>query len=336
MIGWYIHHVGLGHLHRAEAVSRHLACAVTGLSSLARPRDWRGPWVQLARDDDTTVDPTAGGQLHWAPLHDGGLRTRMGTLSSWINHQRPDLVVSDVSAEVTLLTRLHGVPVVSVVLPGDRSDPAHLLAYRVSDALVATWPREARTVTTGLPGDVAQRIDHVGGLSRHEVSSHRPPVRSPGRVTVLAGAGGTMTRPAQVAAAKREARDWRWTILAPPPVGTWVADPGPVLRGSDVIVTHAGQNAIAETAAVRRPAIVIPEPRPHAEQQATGRALADGPWPVTVLPAWPSSGWPRLLEETSQRDVSTWHSWCDGEAAHRFARVIERTAHRLEAGREAG
>ena len=194
------------------------------------------------------------------------------------------------SAEVTLLSRLHGVPVVSVVLPGDRSDPAHLLAYRVSDALVATWPQEAREVATGLPDDVAQRIDHVGGLSRWEVSARRGPTRSPGRVTVLAGAGGTLTRPAQVAAAKREARDWRWTVLASPPLGTWLRDPDPVLRGSDVIVTHAGQNAVAEVAAVRRPAIVIPEPRPHGEQQATARALADGPWPVTVLPAWPSVG----------------------------------------------
>jgi hypothetical protein len=336
MIGWYIHHVGLGHLHRAEAVSRRLNRPVAGLSSLPRPARWQGPWIDLARDDGTGVDPTAGGQLHWAPLHDGGLRSRTAAVSAWIEDQHPELIVADVSAEITLLARLHGIPVVSVVLPGDRSDPAHVLAYRVSDALVAAWPSTANSVVNGLPRDVERRIRHVGGLSRFEVSTAQRRVGGPPRVTVLAGAGGTTITWPQLEAAKGETDRWTWTVLAPPPLGRWTDDPVRVVRESDVVITHAGQSAIADVATARRPAIVIPEPRPHAEQEATARALASGRWPATVLWSWPPHGWGVLLDEASHQDGGAWDAWCDGGAAQRFALLIDRTADRLSDHRAVG
>ena len=69
MIGWYVHHHGHGHLHRAQTVAARLAERgeeVTVLSSLPRPAGWSGAWVRLARDDaGRVVDPTAAGQLHW-------------------------------------------------------------------------------------------------------------------------------------------------------------------------------------------------------------------------------------------------------------------------------
>jgi hypothetical protein len=332
VIGWYIHHVGRGHLHRAQAVNRRLGRPVTGLSSLPRPSDWHGPWVDLAADDLTDCDATAGRQLHWAPIHDEGLRDRMATLSSWIQAARPELLVSDVSVEVTMLFRLHGIPVVSVVLPGDRGDPAHVLGYRLSHALVATWPGGSHDVVRGLPADISRRIDHIGGLSRLEVTrdEHRSP--GPPRVVVLGGAGGTTVTVEQLADAQRESPGWSWRVLAPPPVGRWVADPAPLLRRADVVITHAGQNAVAEVAAARRPAVVVPEHRPHGEQEATARGLRGGPWPVTVLDSWPDRSWPRLLAETTALDGATWSGWCDGGAAQRFADVIERTAARLARG----
>ena len=92
VIGYYVHHVGAGHLHRARAVAARSHATVTGLSSLPAPDGWAGPWLQLDRDDrgSDPVDPTAGGGLHWAPEHDAGLRRRMATLSAWIDRARPD------------------------------------------------------------------------------------------------------------------------------------------------------------------------------------------------------------------------------------------------------
>ena len=130
----------------------------------------------------------------------------MAMVSSWIEDEEPELVVSDVSVEITLLARLHGVRVVSVVLPGDRSDPAHVLGYRVSDALVAAWPPGTQAMVSGPLRDVAERLTCVGGLSRFDVFTAGPRTEGPARVTVLAGAGGTAATPALVASAKRETR----------------------------------------------------------------------------------------------------------------------------------
>ncbi|MFC8762138.1 MULTISPECIES: glycosyltransferase [Streptomyces] len=53
-----------------------------------------------------------------------------------------------------------------------------------------------------------------------------------------------------------------------------------------MVVTHAGQNAVAECAAARVPAVVVPQSRPHGEQHATAHALAEGGL-ATVRDHWP-------------------------------------------------
>lgn len=50
------------------------------------------------------------------------------------------------------------------------------------------------------------------------------------------------------------------------------------------VVTHADQNALAEVAAVRRPAIVVPRQRPHDEQTTAAAVLDTGRWPAFVAP----------------------------------------------------
>ena len=54
----------------------------------------------------------------------------------------------------------------------------------------------------------------------------------------------------------------------------WVDDVWSRLCKADVVVSHAGQNAVAEIAAARRPAVLVAERRPHDEQIHTARALA--------------------------------------------------------------
>ena len=124
----------------------------------------------------TSLDPTAGGRLHWVPEGDAGLRRRMAALSAWIDTAHPDVLVSDVSVEVTLLARLHGIPVVSVVLPGHRGDRAHRDAFAVSSGLVATWPSEATGMVRGLAPTERRRLRCVGGLSRLPLGDHRRPI----------------------------------------------------------------------------------------------------------------------------------------------------------------
>lgn len=329
MIGYYVHHVGRGHLHRAEALAVRLAGRgeeVTGLSSLPRPAGWPGAWVDLPRDDDgTPVDVSAGGRLHWAPLGHGGLRGRAAAVSAWIAAAEPGAMVVDVSVETILLARLHGVPVVTVVQPGVRDDPAHTLGYDVADALVAFWPAAATAMGAGLPPSARERLVPVGALSRHPV--RRPgagAVRRPGRATrtvvLLLGRGGHDVSEGDVAGARSETPGWEWVVLDGRE-STWVEDPSTVLASADAVVTHAGQNALAEVAAARRPAVVLPQQRPHREQATTAAALAAG-WPVVVRERWPTVGWGALLEEAAGLDATRWEQWCDGGAADRFADVV--------------
>jgi hypothetical protein len=339
-VGYYVHHVGSGHRHRAEVLAARLgreSVAVTGLSSLPRPASWAGDWVRLPRDDDGDPrDVTAHGHLHWAPLRHDGTRGRAAALSAWLGSAAPDLVVVDVSVETLLLARLHGVPAVGVVLPGRRDDPAHLLGLGVAETLVGFWPSAARDMTPGLPADLRGRLVPVGALSRHPVRPPRPSEPEQRTVALMLGSGGHDVTADDVRAAREATPHWRWQVLGADR-STWVEDPSAVLAVADVVVTHAGQNALAETAAARRPAVVLPQARPHDEQATTGAVLADG-WPAVVRDAWPAAEeWSDVLDEAASLDPRGWAAWCDGRAADRFADVVLATLARVRGGlRDAG
>ncbi|MBF4635516.1 glycosyl transferase [Agreia pratensis] len=330
MIGYYIHHQGRGHLNRALAIAAELDQPVVGLSSQPRPLGWIGEWIELPRDDEAAEprDVDAEGRLHWVPLHDSGLRARMARISQWISESSPRLIVVDVSVEVALLARLLGVPVVSVALPGIRADEAHRLGFDISTAIIAAWPQEADGMISGLSAPARRHLSCVGAISRFGSRGGEDRLESgagaPRRVLLLGGAGGSSLDASMIAAARASTPDWQWTVLGSHG-GRWVEDPWPEICAADVVVTHAGQNALADVAAARRPAIVIPESRPHDEQVTTASVLAGSSrWPAIVRWGFPETGWSALLEEASALDGDLWRTWNDGHGAQAAAAVIQR------------
>ncbi len=324
MIGYYIHHHGSGHLHRALAIQQHSSIEITGISSCARPSGWRGDWLRLADDAEPKLasrasDPAAGGYLHYVPERHAGLRGRMAALSQWIEATDPSAIVVDVSVEVALLARLHGVPVVAMAQPGVRIDLAHTLGYGISSAVLAPWPAAARGVWR-TAGDAD--LVHLGALSRFAPCDSQPPVNR-GQVVVLNGTGGASLGSA-VRAASAATPDWDWVILDRM-AGTWVDDPWPLLRSAELIISHCGQNAVAEISAARRPAILIPQDRPFDEQRALAAALSALPGiPATVLDRWPpATDWPDLLASAAALDGSGWSVWNDGAGVSRAAAYLE-------------
>jgi hypothetical protein len=322
VIGYYVHHQGRGHLHRAEAIAACLDEPVTGLSSLSLPEGWPGDWVQLPRDDDPPIaeapDPRANGLLHWVPLRHEGLSRRMVAVSDWIGRARPRCLVVDISVEIAVLARLHGVDVVTMAVPGVRDDAAHRLGYGLSRAIVGAWPPGAHLLR-GVGDGVCGRLVAVGAISRFPV--RRTPSRSGSSrpvVTLLAGAGGDDFTSGWLRSARRATPGWEWQVLGGP--ASWSLDPWEAICRSDVIVTHAGQNAIAEVAAARVPAVVLPQERPFDEQRTTTAVLAAGPWPA-VVPEGPPD-WASVLEEARGLDGSAWERWCDGRGAERACAVI--------------
>lgn len=330
MIGWYVHHHGRGHVHRAAAIAARLRTPVTGMSTLPAPDGWAGEWVRLPPDADGSdpVDPTARGVLHWAPLHHRGLRDRTALISGVLARPELRLVVVDVSVEVTLLARLSGLPVVVVAQPGDRTDRPHRTAYDLAERLLAPWP------PAGPP--LPERGVHLGAISRFD---DRPPLPPPGRrrVLVLWGAGGVDVTPGDLRAAAAATPDWTWDVAGPPAGGPgpanlrwrgWCDDVWGALGGADVVVTHAGQNAVAEVAAARRAAVVVAQDRPHDEQRTTAAAL-DRAGIAVARTRWPAPGhWPSVLDEAVARGGEGWKQWSFGDGAARAAAVLDELAAR--------
>ena len=327
MIGWYVHGQGHGHVQRLQCMAAHLRTPTTVLSSMTRPVGFGGRWLQLPDDQPTGPDRdvTAGGTLHWAPRHHAGLRQRMTSIASWVAVERPALVVVDVSVEVAVLVRSLGVPVIVVAMRGERTDRAHATAYDLADALLAPWPAE---IPEPWPTSWLDKTWHVGALSRLD---GRRAVAAPGqrRVAVLWGRGGSDVSVADVHAASTASPGWTWHP-AGLPGADWIQDPWPLLQAADVVVTHAGQNTLAEVAAARRPAIVVPQSRPHQEQRANADALCRAGLAL-VCDTWPSpQQWPSLLRRAAASDPSRWKHWSDGLGARRAAALIDRAAGRYE------
>jgi UDP-N-acetylglucosamine:LPS N-acetylglucosamine transferase len=368
MIGYYVHHHGSGHLSRATALARVLGDDLTGLSSLARPAGWTGDWLQLPADTgpDTVdpVDPTARGALHWVPRRAAGVRARAAALAAWFERGRPRVVVTDVSVEVALLARLHGIPVVVVAQPGQRDDAAHRLAYRIADRIVGFWPAGFDVLKTAEP--LGERLATVGALSRFDVAERTGAVtangsggaddisahgsggaddmsgegspdgrgvsadssRAPdaGEILVFSGTGGSGPGPlnAVVRAARAALPDRRFTEL----VDASAAQVEAALARASLVFSHCGQNAVAEIASACVPAVLVAESRPFAEQEAMAAALASSGLPVAVMTPERSDAadWAALTARLEAADGEAWAAWVDGFAAERAAQVIRDVA----------
>lgn len=317
MIAWYVHHHGRGHLTRLLAVRPHVRDEVVVLSSLPAPDPLpaRTRWVPLPMDDavedgrdPAASDPTAGGLLHWVPLHHAGHAARMATIAATL--QTADVVVVDVSVEVTVLARLLGRRVVLVTQPGERTDPAHAMGRALADVVIAPWPAT---------DDAAIDVHHVGGISRFEGRA-RLGAREPATVLALGGGTSDGEWQAMVERARAATPHWRWSVAGP---GRWLDDPWHALTTADVVVSAAGQNAVADLAAAHAHAVVVPRPRPFDEQHATAaRLAADG---LAVVADAATTSWPALLAQASASRPD-WSRWRVEGAAARAATAIERAA----------
>lgn len=324
MIGYYVHHHGVGHLTRARSVAEHLSGPVTVLSSRPRPADITpfADWIDLPMDTgDDAADPTASGVLHWAPTRVPGMTSRMALLAEWVGNHRPGAMVVDVSVEVSMFVRLMGIPVVVFAMPGERSDAPHLMAYRIADRIVAPWSDSV--YRPDWLADVDEKTTYTGSISRHADRTDGATTRDDASVAVLAGAGGSQVTTDYLDLVGNHTPELSWRGIGIP--GTpWVDDVWPTLTSAGVVVTHAGQNAVADVAASGAPTVVIAENRPYGEQLATARALGQAGLAV-ALDAWPAPDeWPDIMDRVRSMsgDIRV-ATRIDGAAARAAAAVDE-------------
>lgn len=345
-VGWYVHHHGAGHRTRAGVVGEELArrgheVTLIG-SSLGDPALLPGVALTLPMDfplDDAGPVGRAGvdlgGLAHWAPLRHSGFRQRMADVAAWVESHHPEVVVVDVSTEVALLVRLLGVPVVVVAQPGDRRDPGHGSALAAASAVLAPWPtwatpdlwRAAIAGGDGTGGGWDHRLVAVGGIARPPMTREPSTGDSPEPVSrrlrgvVFAGSEG-FEHPGLVEHVTASVDTVEWTVAGG---RTWLPDVAALLAASDVVVTHAGQNSVAEVAAARVPAVVVPQSRPFDEQDHMGAALsASGLARVVARDDVARTDWSEAVADALARGGAGWARWnCAGAVGRAADLVVE-------------
>jgi len=330
-IVYYAHHHGSGHRLHAERFAR--ICAERGIADVVvcgtRVDGLNGVrTVTLPADDripaggSPHVEP-ADSPFHFTPKTPA-VRERMRTFSQLLSETGPALVVVDVSVEIATFAALAGYRVISRRMPGDRSDRAHGIGYDVSERLFAYYPREVesdsfadahagKTTWLGMPeparagGDDAAR---AGGFNRA-----LPDAFDERSVVVLVGTGGDGLPLDELIRAAAATPDREWFACGDVDASGsrlpsnlhllgHVASPEPLLRGAGVIVAGAGHNTVADIAAAKRPAVIIPEERPFGEQRHFADAIARVAG-VPVANSWESvRDWDALLQQASATQAS--------------------------------
>lgn len=312
MIGIYAHHHGSGHMHRCRAIQRELR-AMGYECEILSTAGGDVPLVDDASDAPRELRSgramTAGGTLHYAPYGSPQIASRFAQIAKWVADNQPEAFYVDVSDEVAVFVRLMGIPVVVHAMPGARGDAPHQLAYAQADAIVAAWP-DWVPVAEHLRAH-ADRLHAVGGISR--LTPREGVRRDPHHVVVMAGLGGSTWSPEDWAAVEAACPEYRFTFLGG---DNHVDDPTELLQSAGIAVTAGGQNSVADLAATNTPAVILPQPRPFAEQKLGAKVL-DGL--ATVRNAFPApEEWPELLR---RRDTD-WARWQTEGAARRAAEVI--------------
>ena len=247
----------------------------------------------------------------------------MALIARWVEETRPAAVVVDVSVEVALFIRLLGVPVIVMTMPGERTDRPHAMVHQIADHIIAAWPQEL--YEPEWLRAYGAKTSYVGGISRYEDLDVSSSTQNRTSVLVLGGKGGCDFDQATVDTTATQMPEIDWKALGLRG-GPRAADPWPDISAADVVITHAGQNCVADVAAARRPAIVIPQPRPFNEQYTTADTLRRHGLAVTT-PGWPDAQvWRSLIGQVRSSDPSRWQRWHTAGAAARAAEAIETTA----------
>lgn len=322
-VGIYAHHQGSGHIRRCSAIAKELATHFpTNTVTIFSSTQEADVYLPLDTDERGTYqDVTANGQWHWAPIAHQGLRRRMGLIARWIDQEKPDVFYVDTSAEVSLFIRLMGVPVVCIVMPGMRQDPAHQELYRISTALVGAWPETIPVPQSLLP--FSDKFTAVGGLSLFSTkeSLAAQPERQSDLVVVLQGKGGTPWDDQYWQRVEKYCQHWKIVTLG----GSHeVANPFPYLQRAACVISAAGQNSVADIAAAQVPAILIPQQRAFDEQFSTATAVENLGLALVLDEIPEVSEWPQLIECVINTNPD-WEQWVNPHAAEKIAQVIYQT-----------
>src|SRR5699024_7103567 len=214
-----------------------------------------------------------------------------------------DLMIIDVSVEVAMLCRAASVPYLYVRLPGIRDDEPHLNAFAGALALVVPYPRRLEsTKTSEWISQKTLYLDFINTEQR-DAQTYRDFIKhlmqlitdkkalslmlndkdknTPTIVTVIKGYGGHQAIDAKLPEL-RQLLPYAFIISLGPidedkrhyvDIAAEVSNVTPFIEYSDYLLMACGLNAVAQAYDYATPLVVLPDDRPHQEQEVMAEAL---------------------------------------------------------------
>lgn len=250
--------------------------------------------------------------LHYSPVGNVNIQTRSWQLIDGIRQRQIDLMIIDVSVEVAMLCRTASVPYLYVRLAGERNDAPHLNAFAGALGLLAPYPKVLEAAATpdwvrqktlyldfmpdktDKPLSLTSFIDKLTTLTTdsaiHErLNAHLDAAdnfaednfKKQDIVTVIKGYGGHDAIDAKLPELRRLLPNALIISLGPinderrncVDIAAHVDDVTPFIAHSDLLLMACGLNGIAQAYDYATPLVVLPDQRPHREQDVMAEAL---------------------------------------------------------------
>lgn len=319
-LGYYAHHHGSGHCRQIDKLAallpteaRQQLTVFTSVTSEAYTFAAidEAQVVRLPAEDERADDVLAGraGQnwqpasLHYSPVGNSDIQQRSHKILDTIYQRRIDLMIIDVSVEVSMLCRAASVPYLYVRLPGIRDDVPHLNAFAGALALLAPYPRTLESTKT--PEWISQKTLYLDFINTQQKNAQTyqdfikhlmqlitdkkalslmlsdKDKNTSTTVTVIKGYGGHQAIDAKLPEL-RQLLPHAFIISLGPidedkrhyvDIAVDVSDVTPFIEHSDYLLMACGLNAVAQAYDYATPLVVLPDDRPHQEQEVMAEAL---------------------------------------------------------------
>ena len=261
--------------------------------------------IRLQAEDECADDVLKGrageyfqpASLHYSPVGNSNIQKRSHQILDTIYQHHIDLMVIDVSVEVAMLCRAASIPYLYIRLPGIRDDTPHLNAFAGALALLAPYPRllEA-TMTPEWVGKKTLYLDFINTTQQKELNYHEFMKiltklnalnlkdwgeDAPTIITVIKGYGGHKAIDMKLPELRHLLPNAFIISLGPindnmrchVDIAAQVNDVTPFIQHSDYLLMACGLNAVAQAYDYATPLVVLPDDRPHQEQEVMAQAL---------------------------------------------------------------
>ena len=261
--------------------------------------------IRLQAEDECADDVLKGrageyfqpASLHYSPVGNSNIQKRSHQILDTIYQHHIDLMVIDVSVEVAMLCRAASIPYLYIRLPGIRDDTPHLNAFAGALALLAPYPRllEA-TMTPEWVGKKTLYLDFINTTQQKELNYHEFMKiltklnalnlkdwgeDAPTIITVIKGYGGHKAIDMKLPELRCLLPNAFIISLGPindnmrchVDIAAQVNDVTSFIQHSDYLLMACGLNAVAQAYDYTTPLVVLPDDRPHQEQEVMAQAL---------------------------------------------------------------